>query len=84
MRWLIAGLLFALAVTLAIGTAAMRASNVCARRRIEQNYRLVEDRIIELRRLDMAQLAEASPERLAERHRMMLRGELRRREERLQ
>lgn len=81
MRWAIAALLFALAVTLAIGTAAIRASNVRARHRIEQGYRAVQDRIVELRRLSLERLDSASPQRLAELHWRWLRDEARRREE---
>ena len=84
MRWLIAGLLFALAVSLAIGTAAIHAGNVGARRRIEQGYRRVEDRIVELRRLSIMQVESASPQRLAELHHRVLADEAARREARLQ
>jgi len=84
MRWMIAGLLFALAVTLAIGTAALRAENVAMRRDLEQRYRAVWDRIVELKRLNVEQLESASPEKLAELHWEWLRLEAARRQERLQ
>lgn len=81
MRWLLAGLLFALAVALAIGTAALRADNARARRRVENAYLAVQDRIVELRRLSVDRLAEASPERLAAAHWAQLRAEAGRRVE---
>ena len=84
MRWLVAGLLFALAVGLAIGTAAIRADNTRTRRRIETSYRQIEDRIIELKRLSMARLEASAPERLAAAHWQWLRDEAARRQEQLQ
>ncbi|MCK5942936.1 MAG: hypothetical protein KAI24_13245 [Planctomycetes bacterium] len=84
MRWLIAGLLFALAVVMAIGTAGLRAENTRTRRALELRYRAVWDRIVELKRLDLQRLEAASPERLAELHWTWLRREAARREERLQ
>ena len=84
LSWLIAGLLFALAVSLAVATAAIRSANVRARQRVERSYRRVEDRIIELRRLGVVRLEAGAPERLAELHRRMLQDELLRREARLQ
>jgi|688.fasta_scaffold195583_2 hypothetical protein len=82
MRWLLAGLMFALAVGLAIGTAALRAENARTRRSIEIEYRAVWDRVVELKRLNIEKLAEASPERLAQAHRAHLRAELQRQEAR--
>lgn len=84
MKWLVAGLLFALAVALAVVTAAIHAGNVRARCRIERDYRRVEDRVIELRRLDMRRLEAASPQRLAALHHRMLADEADRREAGLQ
>jgi len=84
MRWLIAGLLFALAVTLAIGTAAIHAENVCARRRIEHRFLRVEDRIVEFERLSLQQVEAASPQRLAALYQRALADEAQRREARLQ
>ena len=81
MRWLIAGLLFALAVTLAVATAAIRASNTRERQAIDRAYWAVKDRIIEQQRLSMARLDDASPERLAELHWRWLRAEAARRQE---
>jgi len=75
MRWLLAGLLFALAVTLAIGTAAIRAENVLLRHQVERDHRAVHDRVVELRRLTVERLAEATPERLARAHWQHLRSE---------
>jgi hypothetical protein len=80
MRWLLAGLMFALAVGLAIGTAALRAENARTRRSIEIEYRAVWDRVVELKRLNIEKLAEASPERLAQAHRAHLRAEFARQE----
>ena len=75
MRWVIAGLLFALAVSLAIATAAIRAGNVVRRRQIEDTYRKVDHRTVERQRLRVAVLEAASPERLAELHWQCLRQE---------
>ncbi|MFY9345482.1 MAG: hypothetical protein WAT39_23530 [Planctomycetota bacterium] len=68
MKWLLAGLLFALAVALAVFTAALRADNARARHRVELAYRDVWDRISEFRRLSVEKLAQATPERLAAAH----------------
>jgi hypothetical protein len=65
MRWVLAGLSFALAVSLAIGTVAIRADNTRERHRIEVEYRAIQDRMFELRRLSMLQLQDVTPERLA-------------------
>ncbi len=81
MKWLLAGLLFALAVSLAIGTAALRADNARCRHRVELVFRGVEDRCIEYKRLSVERLKEASPERLAKAHWNHLRRAQRRREE---
>lgn len=75
MRWILAGLLFALAVSLAIGTAALRASNTCQRHQVESAYREVGIRIVELRRLSVRRLEVASTEQLALRHWRALRAE---------
>ena len=81
MRWVLAGLLFALAVAMAIGTAAIRAENALRRHAVELAYRDVNDRIVELRRLSVDRLAESSSERLGQAHWRHLRAEaLRRRE----
>lgn len=80
MRWLLAGLLFALAVALAIGTAALRADNVRFRHRVEREFQAVKDRVVEFRRLSVERLAEASPERLAKAQWQHLRAERRRQE----
>ncbi len=84
MRWLLAGLLFALAVALAIGTAAIRAENAHYRHAVELTYRDIQDRIVELRRLSVNRLEEASLERLATAHWGHLRDEAARRQEWLQ
>lgn len=84
MRWVLAGLLFALAVGLAIGTAALRADNARCRHRVEQSYREVWDRVVEHRRLSIERLRNATPERLAVAHRAQLLAEQRRRAARLQ
>jgi uncharacterized membrane-anchored protein YhcB (DUF1043 family) len=83
MRWVLAGLLFALAVGLAIGTAALRADNARCRHRVEQTYREVWDRVVEHRRLAVERLREATPERLAVAHHALLLAERQRREARL-
>lgn len=84
MRWLIAGLFFALAVSLTIATAAIRAQNVAARRVIQQVYDDVQDRDKELIRLGYEGLEAASPERLAQLHREWLQREIQRQQERAQ
>lgn len=66
MRWLLAGLAFALAVALAIGTVAIRAENTRLRHRLDLDYRRIHDRIVELRRLSVRALDEGSPEQLAQ------------------
>ena len=65
MRWMVAGLLFALAVSLAIATAALRADNVRARRSLEQQYRGVWTQMVEFKRLSVQQLESVAPEELA-------------------
>lgn len=84
MKWLIAGLLFALAVGLAVGTAGIRAENVVARRTVEQQYRAIHDRQKELDRLWFQRLQAVSPERLAEMHNHWLQKESQRRQGRVQ
>ncbi|MEO6593640.1 MAG: hypothetical protein ABIP94_02680 [Planctomycetota bacterium] len=84
MRWLLAGLLFALAVSLAIGTAAIRADNARCRHAVERVYREVSDRVVELRRLSVDRLADGAPERLAAVHWQHLLAEAARRQEQLQ
>ena len=84
MKWALAGILFALAVGLAIGTAALRAANARARLHVERAYAAAWDRVVELRRLSIERLAEATPERLAAAHRAHLRAAAERRTEQLQ
>lgn len=81
MRWLLAGLLFALAVGMAVGTAAIRAENAIRRNAVEWLYRDVSDRIVEFRRLSIDQLDAASPEQLALAHWRHVERELVRRQE---
>lgn len=72
MRWLLAGLTFALTVALAIGTAAIRAENIRLRRWLDRDLLSIEDRAVELRRLSVRAMAAATPERLAEQlHRLL-------------
>ena len=84
MKWLLAGLLFALAVALAIGTAAIRAENARRRHVVECAYRDIQDRIVELRRLSIEKLEQATVERLAQVHWAHLRAEAQRRQEMMQ
>lgn len=84
MKWLLAGLLFALAVAMSIGTAAIRAENAIRRNAVERLYREVQDHIVEYRRLSVELLDDASPERLAHAHWAHLRAEADRRLGRLQ
>ena len=84
MKWIIAGLLFALAVGLAVATAAIRADNVVARRNVEQQYQRINDRIRELSRLSYERRRPLAPERLAEMHDEWLRRDSQRRREQVQ
>jgi hypothetical protein len=80
MKWLLAGLLFALAVALAVVTAALRADNARARHRVELALQAAWDRVAEYKRLSVDRLAQATPERLAAAHWAHLRLERERRE----
>jgi hypothetical protein len=84
MKWLIAGLLFALAVGLAVGTASIRAENVVTRRNVEREYRAIDDRHKELDRLWFERLQSIAPERLAEMQREWLQRVAQRQQESLQ
>jgi uncharacterized membrane-anchored protein YhcB (DUF1043 family) len=84
MRWLLAGLLFALAVALAIGTVAIRAGNAALRHRVERTYRDILDRKGELERLSIECTEAATPEHLAASMWGHVRNERRRRLESLQ
>ncbi|MBX3462367.1 MAG: hypothetical protein KF830_04295 [Planctomycetes bacterium] len=84
MRWLCAGLLFALAVALAIGTVAIRAGNAALRHQVELTYADIQDRIVELRRLSVEGAEAAKPERLARSLWTHWHAEARRRQESLQ
>jgi hypothetical protein len=84
MRWVLAALLFALAVALAIGTAALRADNLLLRHAVERSYREVADRVVELKRLRVQRLAEATQECLARAQQAQLRAEAERRRGRLE
>lgn len=72
MRWLLCGLTFALAVALAVGTAAIRAENLRERQRIDRELRKIEIRRLELQRLSVQALERATPERLAANLRSLL------------
>lgn len=65
MKWALCGLTFALAVVLAIGTAAIRAGNIHLRKQLEREYRGIEARAVELGRLSVQALDQVTPERLA-------------------
>lgn len=84
MRWLLAGLLFASAVALAIGTVAIRADNAAMRHRGERTYRDIQDRMAELERLALERAETATPEYLAASMWRHLRVEQQRRLEQLQ
>lgn len=66
MRWVLCGLTFAMAVTLAIGTAAIRAGNVRLMRRIHDQCHAIALRQIELDRLQVLAATQVTPERLVE------------------
>jgi uncharacterized membrane-anchored protein YhcB (DUF1043 family) len=84
MKWLLAGLLFALAVALAIGTVAIRAGNAALRHEVERTYRDIQDRMGELERLSLERAETATPEYLAAAMWSHLRAEQSRRLEQLQ
>ncbi len=66
MKWLLAGLLFALAVAMAIGTAAIRAENVRRRLAVEDLRNAIQLRSVELQRLAIDRVEAVAPHRLAE------------------
>jgi uncharacterized membrane-anchored protein YhcB (DUF1043 family) len=84
MKWLLAGLLFALAVGLAIGTVAIRAGNTALRHEVERTYREIEDRYGELKRLSIERAERTTPEHMAAAMWVHLRAEQQRRLENLQ
>ena len=65
MKWVLCGITFALAVGLAIATAAIRAGNTLVKRQIEQDIQRVVYRGVELQRLRVIAINEVTPERLA-------------------
>jgi hypothetical protein len=67
-RWFFAGLSFAALVAIAIVTAAVRADNVIRRHAIERRRIEVQDRGIELLRLDADLLDSEASQRLARAH----------------
>jgi hypothetical protein len=79
MKWWLAGLLFALAVTQAIGAAALRAENARLRFAVESLQTAIQDRRIEHARLLLDRLADSMPERLAAAHWALLQQEYQRR-----
>jgi hypothetical protein len=74
MKWVLCGITFALSVALAVGTASYRAGNTKMRLQIEREYRSIEARRIEVRRLSLAAAERATPERLCDRLRDVLRA----------
>lgn len=72
MKWVLCGMTFALSVALAVGTASYRAGNTRLRMQIEREYRSIEARRIEVRRLSLAAAEQATPERLCDRLRAVL------------
>lgn len=67
MRWLLAGLCFALTVGLAVASAAIESDNIRLRRRIELLHVQATDRLVELRRRAVQALEQEVPEALAAR-----------------
>ncbi len=74
MKWVLCGITFALTVVLAIGTASYRAGNARLRLQLEREYRGLEARRIEVRRLSLSAAEQATPERLCDRLRSALRN----------
>jgi len=72
MRWVLCGISFALAVALAIGTAAIRADNIRERHRLERELLRIQARQLELQRLSVQALERATPERLAANLRVLM------------
>ena len=72
MRWVLAGLLFALAIGLAIASVAIRADNVRCRRSLEALVETIDDRRMEVGHLSVRELEHATPEQLAKALRLML------------
>ena len=72
-KWILCGLSFALAVALAIGTTAIRAANVHARQRLQREWNGIVLRRMELQRLSVQSIERATPERLAQSLRALLR-----------
>ncbi len=75
MKWVLCGITFALAVVLAIGTAAIRAGNIHLRQQLEREYRGIEARTVELNRLSVQAMGQVTPERLAVRLRALIEPE---------
>ncbi len=65
MRWILAGIAFALMVCLAVGTVAIRTENVRTRRRVEVEWNQLLDRRIELDRVRAVASEQSSPRVLA-------------------
>jgi len=75
MKWVLCGLTFALAVALAIATAAIRSGNTLAKHQIAEESRRIEWRQTELTRLSIVALNEVTPERLAKQLRELIEPE---------
>ena len=72
MRWLLAGLAFAVLVAIAIATASLQCVNVRARARLRELDRALVAREIELFRQNHVRHADCTREELAKRWRVLL------------
>jgi hypothetical protein len=84
MKWVLAGILFALAVGLAIASVAIRADNVRCRRSLEVQQQAIEDRRMEAERRSVRELEKATPEQLVRALRSLLAKSERRQEQQAQ
>lgn len=73
MRWVLCGITFALSVVLAIATASFRAGNTRLRLELASEFRNLEARRMEVGRLSLLAAEQATPERLCDQLRDLLR-----------
>ena len=79
-RWLLCGLLFALTVGLGLATATLRSNNIRLRQQLENDYRSIELRVVEMGRLSALAVDATAPEHLAAQLRELLQREVARRQ----
>jgi hypothetical protein len=74
MKWVLCGLTFALSVVLAVATVSIRAGNTRLRLELAREFRSIEARRMEVGRLSLQTAEHATPERLCDRLRELLRA----------